>query len=63
MVGIPEGRCPVCQICYQGWALLNPLCQTCPSCGVPLVIVDSEGKLVANGAAPSLEQSTAPNKV
>jgi hypothetical protein len=46
MAGVPEGICPRCGIRYEGWALLNPIYQTCPSCGVNLEIRNGEGELV-----------------
>ena len=51
MVGTPEGRCPKCGLCYQGWALRNPLHQYCPKCGRGLDIRNSDGT-ISKGYSP-----------
>ncbi|MFC1892942.1 hypothetical protein ACFLYR_02740 [Chloroflexota bacterium] len=45
-----EGKCPKCEGCYRGWALINPRHQSCPRCGVGLEITD--GDRVFSGYSP-----------
>jgi len=46
-----EGTCPKCGRCYYGWSLLQPRNQSCPKCGVGLLITE-EGKKVIQGYSP-----------
>lgn len=46
-----EGTCPKCGRRYYGWALLQPRNQSCPKCGVGLLITE-EGKKAVQGYSP-----------
>jgi ribosomal protein S27AE len=41
-----EGKCPNCGAFYFGWALLQPRNQSCPKCGVGLLITEDGGKMI-----------------
>ncbi len=64
-----EGRCPKCGSRYSGWALRHPRHQTCPKCGIGLVIKDNKGKVI-EGYSPftvdqhivKLPEDTAPHE-
>jgi len=38
------GKCPNCGALYFGWALLQPRNQSCPKCGVGLLITEDNKK-------------------
>jgi DNA-directed RNA polymerase subunit RPC12/RpoP len=46
-----EGVCPRCGRLYYGWALLQPRNQSCPKCGVGLLITE-DGKKTIQGYSP-----------
>ena len=46
-----EGICPKCGRRYYGWALLQPRNQSCPKCGVGLLITE-DGKKTSQGYSP-----------
>ena len=46
-----EGKCLKCGRMYYGWALLEPRNQSCPKCGVGLLITE-DGKKAIQGFSP-----------
>jgi hypothetical protein len=46
-----EGVCPQCGIKFYGWALLQPQHQSCPNCGIGLLITE-DGKKTFQGYSP-----------
>jgi ssDNA-binding Zn-finger/Zn-ribbon topoisomerase 1 len=46
-----EGKCPKCSYHCSGWALQFPQNQTCPRCGVGLVITEG-GRKISTGYSP-----------
>jgi hypothetical protein len=57
---ILEGTCPKCGTHYRGWALSNPLNQSCLKCGSTLEIRKDEGctlpkVFVANAEDPHFD--------
>jgi len=46
VVSMLEARCPKCGLCYYGWALRNPVHQTCPKCGRLLEIRNSNNTIL-----------------
>jgi ribosomal protein S27AE len=64
-----EGVCPKCSQRYFGWVLLQPRNQSCPKCGVGLLITE-DGKRTIQGYSPftaeehkiNLPQKTMPDQ-
>jgi ribosomal protein S27AE len=46
-----KGRCPKCGASYYGWALRFPRHQSCPTCGVGLIIIEN-GQVISEGYSP-----------
>jgi len=46
-----EGKCYKCGRVYYGWALLEPRNQSCPQCGIGLLITE-DGKKTIHGYSP-----------
>jgi DNA-directed RNA polymerase subunit RPC12/RpoP len=46
-----EGICPKCGRRFYGWALVQPPNQSCPKCGVGLLITE-DGKKTIQGYSP-----------
>ena len=51
VTGMLEGKCPKCGRQFYGWALLQPRNQSCPKCGVGLLITEN-GKTFFRGYSP-----------
>ena len=46
-----EGKCYNCGRVYYGWSLLQPRNQSCPLCGIGLLITE-DGKKTIHGYSP-----------